>query len=376
MNLCLGLFVASAAVSLVDDSLQLLFGLHFLTVFSGILSFPALLTALLVYGLMGLTPMVPKRIFLPVVLFYVAGFLAVFPVLIYGGGDWDRRGLQLDWVVSLCQVIVGLGILGWLWGGWKFRWPLVEDKYLGNRPFSWLNLSAYALVNVFVFLPAAIVYFFLCAALAVHHFTAGFVALHPGGLRVQVRRYVRGDGKIIELVPMSHVADASFYRKISKSFPTNSVILMEGVTDERHLLTNGISYKRVAHSLGLVEQREDFRPQGELIMADIDVDQFATNTIDLLNLVMLIHVRGINPDTVMRLAQYSPPPAIEEQLLDDLVTKRNQHLLEKLQTELPQSAIIIVPWGAGHMPGIASAIQKDGFHLAETEEYTVIQFGF
>jgi hypothetical protein len=374
LSSCLGLFVASGVVSFVDDSLQLLWGCYFLTIFSGILSFFAVLTALVVYGLIGFLPMIPKRVFLPVTLFYLIGFLAVFPVAIYGYGDFMRRGMQLDWVMSFCQAVVGLGILYWLWGGWKFRWPLVEDKYLGDGRFSWRNLSTFVLANVFVLAPAIFIYLFLCTSLAVNHFTAGFLALHPGGLIARVRQYVRSDGKTIELVPMAHIADANFYRELSRSFPTNSIVLMEGVTDERNLLTNGISYKRMAHSLGLVEQQKVFKPQGQVVMADIDVDQFTTNTIAVLNLAMLIHTKGVNADTMMAWSQYSPPPNFLEQLDDDIVRKRNEHLLEILKTELPESDTIIVPWGAGHMPGIADAIQKEGFHLARTEEYTVIRF--
>lgn len=373
LNLCLVLFVASAAVSVMDDALQLS-GIYSLTVISGILSFGALLVAMLVYVLMGITPMIPKRVFLPVALFYVAGFFAMFPMAIYGGGDWIHRALEIDLAISLCQLVFGLGILYWLWRGRKFRWPIIEDKYIGDRRFSWRNLSVFLLANVFVLLPATCLYLILCAGLAVSHFSAGFVSLRPGGLTVQVRHYVRNDGKRIELVPMAHVADAEFYQKISQSFPTNSIVLMEGVTDERDLLTNGISYQRMAHSLGLAEQVKTFKPQGKLVRADIDVDQFTTNTIDVLNLVTLIHAKGVNPNTMMALSLYSPPPHVEEQLLDDLVRKRNEHLLEQLRSALLQSDDIIVPWGAGHMPGLAKAIQKDGFHLAATEDYTVIRF--
>ena len=374
LNLCLGLFVASGVVSFIDDSVRLLLGLGFLTLISGILSCFAFLAGVVVYGLMGLTPMIPKRVFLPVTLFPVAGLLATFPAMIYGGGDWIRLGLQLDWAISLCQVIVGLAILCWLWGGWNFRRALVPDKYLGGRRFSWLNLTLFALVNVFVALPAVAAYFILCSALAVSHFTAGFLTVRPGGLTAHVRQYARSDGKQIELVPMAHVADADFYKTISESFPTNSIVLMEGVTDEKNLLTNGISYKRMARTLGLSEQVEEFKPQAELVRADIDVDQFSTNTIALLNIVMLIHAKGVNADTLMKLALYSPPANAEQQLFDDLINKRNHHLLKTLQIELPQSDLIIVPWGAGHMPEIAKGIENEGFRLTGSKEYTVIRF--
>jgi len=341
---------------------------------SGILSFFAFLVAMLVYGLMGLTPIIPKRVFLPVTLFYVAGFLVVFPALIYCN-DRVHRILQLDWAISFCQVIFGLGILYWLRGGLKFRWPIVEDKHLGNRRFSWLNLSVFLLVNIFVLLPAIVVYLVLCAALAVNHFSEGFMALRPGGLTVEVRKYVRNDGKTVELIPMEHVAEADFYRKVSQLFPTNSIILMEGVTDRNHLITNEPSYKRMAHFLHLAEQQEGFEPtRGKMVMADVDTAQFSTNTIDFLNLVMLIHSKGVDADTVMKLVQYSPPPDFQEQLMGDLLRKRNRHLLEEIQARLPQSDNIIVPWGVVHMPGIANEIQKSGFRLGEIQEYTVIQF--
>lgn len=371
LNLFLALFLASGFVSLMDDSLVLLFGLHLLTVMNGILTFIAMLAAVLVYGLMGLTPMIPKRVFLPVTLFYVAGLLVSLLILIY---TFDRAP-QGDWVLSLCQVLLVVGLVWWLQGGVKFRWPIVEDKHLGDRSFSWGNLSVFVLVNVFVLLPAAIVSVFFLAALAVDHYSEGFMALRPNGFSVQVRKYVRNDGKTIELFPMAHVADARFYQKVSQTFPTNSIILMEGVTDDRNLLTNKISYRRMAKSLGLSEQRQEFVPQrGEMVDADVDVDQFSKDTIDFLNLVMLVHAKGMTPANVQTLMQYSPPPHLQDEFINDLVHKRNQRVLEEIRLELPETDNLMVPWGVAHMPGIARAIQKSGFRLSETQEYMVIQF--
>jgi hypothetical protein len=371
LNLFLALFLASGFVSLMDDSLVLLFGLHLLTVMSGILTFIAMLAAVLVYGLMGLAPMIPKRVFLPVTLFYVASLLVSLFILIY---TFDRAP-QGDWVLSLCQVLLVVGLVWWLQGGVKFRWPIVEDKHLGDRSFSWGNLSVFVLVNVLGLLPAVIVSVFFLAALAVDHYSEGFMALRPNGFSVQVRKYVRNDGKTIELFPMAHVADARFYQKVSQTFPTNSMILMEGVTDDRNLLTNKISYRRMAKSLGLSEQRQEFVPQrGEMVDADVDVDQFSKDTIDFLNLVMLVHAKGVTPANVQTLMQYSPPPHLQDEFINDLVHKRNQRVLEEIRLELPETDNLMVPWGVAHMPGIARAIQKSGFRLSETQEYMVIQF--
>ncbi|MGH7979034.1 MAG: hypothetical protein ACREE6_06630 [Limisphaerales bacterium] len=374
LSVFLCLFIASGFVSAVDDSLQLICGISFLALPRAILSLIAFLLALLVYALMALTPMIPKRVFVPVALFPLVSVLLSLPAMIYGGGDWVRRSVEADWAISLCQVAVGLAAFCWVRGGWKFGWPVVDDKNLGDRPFSWLNLGGFVLANIFVLLPAVAVYLAVCVALAVSHFTAGFFTLRASGVTAHVRQYTRSDGKTIELVPMMHIADAEFYRKISQSFPTDSIVLMEGVTDEKHLLTNGISYKRAAHSLGLAEQVKTFKPRGQMVRADMDVDQFSTNTINLLNMVMLLYTKPVTAASIAALAAYSPPPGVEKQLFDDILRKRNRHLLEKLKQELPQSNMLIVPWGAGHMPAIAKAIQKQGFHLVNTKEYLVIPF--
>jgi hypothetical protein len=129
----------------------------------------------------------------------------------------------------------------------------------------------------------------------------------------------------------------------------------------------------MATSLGVAEQQKEFKPRGELVRADVDVEQFATNTISFLNLVMLIHAQGVNAETVLKVMQFSPPH-FEEQLFDDLLRKRNRRVIEEIQARLSQSENIIVPWGAAHMPEIAKEIQKSGFRLDETREYVAIRF--
>jgi hypothetical protein len=371
LSLCLALFLVDAVISLADDSLILVGGFHPLSALRGLVGFFAMLMSVGIYGLMGLTPLVPKRLFLPIPLFFLAAVLATFLFMIYCFGQLR----QIGWGMSVVQVIIGLGILRWSQGGFGFRWPLVPIDRLGVRAFSWRNLSVFVLVNVFALLPAVIIYLFFCTALAVGHFSEGFMALRPGGFSVQVRKYVRDDGKTIELFPMSHVADAGFYQKVSQTFPTNSIILMEGVTDENNLLTNKITYQRMAKSLGLAEQHEKFEPtRGKMVRADVDVDQFSQDTIGFLNLVMLIHSRGLTPANVQKLMEYSPPAHFEEKLMDDLVKKRNQRVVEEIQSRLSQTDNVMVPWGVAHMPGIADEIQKSGFRLDSTREYMVIQF--
>jgi len=301
---------------------------------------------------------VPPLVLLPAIIFY-------YP-----------RLQQIDLAVSWGQVVLVVLILRWLQGGWQPRWPLVADKHLGTRAFSWSNLLLFVALNLFVLLPATALYVGGCASLAVSHFTDGFVALRPNGIVLQARKYVRDDGRTVVLMPMSHIAESDFYRSVEKSVTSNCVVLLEGVTDTNHLLTNHISYKRAANALHLSEQHEDFKlPQGQLVQADVDVSLFTSNTIAILNLVMLIHSQGINPQTVEQLTQFSPSPDVQQQLFDDLLHKRNEHLLKEFYARLPDSDTFIIPWGAAHMAGIAKDIQKSGFYLVGTRNFISIRFG-
>jgi hypothetical protein len=331
----------------------------------------AFLSALLIYGLMALTPMIPKRWFLPLTLFNPLALLAVIPCFIY----FFHQAPAIDWLSSLLQVLFAVAMVGWIQGGFKWRWPVISAGQLGPRGFSGWNLSLFVLVNIFLVAPAVLAYFFFCAALGVDHFTAGFLKLRPGGLVVEARKYARADGKTIQLFPMAHMGDAGFYQKIAQAFPTNSLILMEGVTDEKNLLTNGISYKRMARSLGLTEQKEAFQPtRGTIVRADVDVDQFTASTLGLLNLVMVVHSQGPNSENVSRLLQFPVTPQMESQLFDDILEKRNRHLWAEIQGRLSQTDHIVVPWGAAHMPEIAAEIEKAGFKLDTTQRYVVIRF--
>lgn len=370
LSLFLGLFLTDAVISSLDDSLIVFLNIHGLSTLRGLIFSTATVFSAIVYVAIGLTPMVPKRYFLPLTLFNPIASLVVIFLSIYSFG-------QLHWVawgISLCQLIFGLAVLYALRGGFDFHWPLVPTLRLKVQRFSWRNLVGFLLANIFIFLPALVIYLVVCAAVAVDHFSDGFMALRPQGIVVQAREYVR-DGKTIHLYPMAHIGDAGFYHRLSKSFPTNALILMEGVSDNRGLLTNKISYQRAAESLGLAEQQTEFAPKGESVRADVDVEAFSQETIDLLNLVMQMHTKEVTPEIILNVMQFSPPPGYEQKLAKDLIEKRNQRLVQEIQSRLPAWEHIVVPWGAAHMPGIARELQKLGFTPQKTEDHVAIEFG-
>jgi hypothetical protein len=372
LSLCLGLFLADAFISLCDDSLGLFFHTEALSVFRGIVFTFAFLAALATYVAMAFAPMIPKRYFLPLCLFNPVSQLVLIPCMIY---FYPELRLVI-WCISICQALLGLVLLYSLQRGQQARWPLVPESRIAPRPFSWKNFIGFVAVNLFVLIPVAAVYLFFCAGLAADHFSDGFVKVEAKGIIVQERKYARDDGKTIELYPMVHVAESDFYRSVLASFPTNSLILMEGVSDSKNLLTNKISYKRVATALGLSEQHEGFKPSpAELVRADVDVSQFSSNTLSMLNVAMLIHSKGLTPETLLPITQFQETPNFQDQLIDDLLTKRNAHLLGEINSRLSETRNIIIPWGAAHMPGISKELQKEGFHLQESHDYLAIRFG-
>jgi hypothetical protein len=275
---------------------------------------------------------------------------------------------------SFGQLLLGLGILRWVQGGFKLRWPIVSEEQLGKMGFGWLNFAGFALVNVFVLLPGLVLYLLFCSTLAVEHLSGDFLALRSDGLSVKAQRFDRKDGKTIRLIPMVHIGESTFYEQVAKSFPTNSIILLEGVSDRKNLLKHELSYKRMAESVGLTEQKEQFEPtQGKSRPADVDIEQFSEESIELLNLVTLLYSKGLNLDVFLQFIEKSQNPNLGEKLWEDLLTKRNEHLLNEIQAALLESDVIVVPWGAAHMRGLAEEVRNLGFTLAETQEYNVIQ---
>lgn len=370
LGLLLGLFLIQAAVSLASDSLLLFFNRDDLVIADGLAFLLMLVTGFFTFGLMALIPGIPKRFFLPVSLFIPVAFVGILPLLVYQ----RDQAMVIFWGVSLGQLLVALFLVRRVQGGWKLRWPLFPEGQLVNRRFSFGNLLGVLLAGVLVLLPALALYAAFSATLAVDYFTDGFVALRPSGITMQVRKYVRDDGRKIMLVPMSHVGEPKFYQDLAASFPANSVILMEGVSDTNHLTTGHLDYSLAASATGGVAQAAAFKPQGELVRADVDMSSFSPETLDLLKVAMLIHAKGVTAETLPLLLKPTPP-GLEELLIEDLLTNRNRHLLEILHERLPNAESIVVPWGAAHMPEIAREILKAGFRMVESQDYIAIRFG-
>ncbi len=370
LSLILVLFAGSAVLTFLSDSLFLLFQRQELTAPAALLAVPMLLAGFLACGLVALFPGIPKRVFLPIGLFMPVVGVGVIPLFIY----FYEHAALVAWIASLGQLLLAAFIIHRLHGGWKVRWPLFPESWLVDRRFSWGNLATVTLAGLLLVLPALVLYTAFSAKLAIEHFTDGFVIVRPAGISMQVRNYVRDDGKKIMLVPMSHVGEPDFYQALSASFPADSVVLMEGVSDRQKIAAIHSDYSKMATALGGVEQAQVFKPQGELVAADVDMSSFSPETLGMLKTAMLLHAKGVTAETLPILMKPTPP-GLEKQLMDDILTKRNHHLLGVIKERLPTSDNIVIPWGAAHMPEVAREIGKLGFRPVETREFLAIRFG-
>ena len=59
----------------------------------------------------------------------------------------------------------------------------------------------------------------------------------------------------------------------------------------------------------------------------------------------------------------------------DLIDRRNAALVATLDRELAAHDVIVVPWGAEHMPGIEKALKERGFEIASRRTLTVVAYG-
>src|SRR5215831_14453301 len=107
LSICLLLFIADAALSVLDDSLGLAFRFHGLRGLRALAGFFAMLLGLFIYFLMAFTPAIPKRLFAPAALFNPLMGLITIPVLVYFYNQQGWIGL----LVSILQLALGLFIL-------------------------------------------------------------------------------------------------------------------------------------------------------------------------------------------------------------------------------------------------------------------------
>jgi hypothetical protein len=385
-------FVVDAWFGVVNGALLL--GAHSNVLFAARTAFwlPLLFVSFILYVVLGLTSYLPRRTLVVAVLYPFVSYLVTTPIMIGLAGSLSIADIVrndptvaaakapgllvvplLESLVELAVAVGTLALVRRLSLGKRWTFPpeaLLEADFRWRRAFLFLGGNA---VLVVIGLP---LYLYLTLAVGVNSFGRGFVVCHGGEISAVTRDYER-DGKVVSLVAMMHIAEKGSYEKLVASIdPKGSVILAEGVADEKGLLHQKTDYKKAATALGLETQVEAFHPQEkglDVESGDVDVQVFSPGTIGLLNGIFRVHNGTSGIGDVLGLEKQMGDPDAVEALFNDILDKRNEHLLQRIDEALVNHQRVVVPWGAYHLPGISAVLEGKGFKLVKSQEREIVR---
>ena len=372
-NLFLVAFLADGVISVLDEVLKLAFDSDVVSGIRWQLATWVFVAAFPGYLLMGLTPILPKRILvLPVTFFFWAN-LAILPLEIY---------LDItEWVAlffSVLEIAVGVNAFVRIRAmnggeGW-----LIDPDRIEAPGFRLRNTLGFGVVNLLIILPASLLYLFIFAALGVNHATGGYVVIDHDSLDIMEREFVR-DGQRVTLVGMVHIGEKAFYVRLLESFGTEgTIILQEGVSDTRGLFEGELFYKKVASAIGL-DTQEEFDLDREALTvrnADIDLTEVSAVTLELLNSTnRLFDPATFSTEALLHCFELFSDMEKVEIFFDDLIKKRNAHLFGVITESVDDFDNVIVPWGAAHLKEIEENLLDSGFSLSRSRKRTVFSYG-
>ena len=392
-NLFLLLFLADGSLSLLDELASILFPVVPLSEFRNLVANAVILLAIPLYLSLGIDQRLPKRLLLPLILFVIGSPLStwIFPSLTRFGGF----GL----LMAAAQIALGTFLLHRL--NKKGETPLTLPREMFDAPyFSLKNTLTFAGVNLFA-LPVFLVTLALFLANSyVTAYTSGFMRVEPGGLYMVERSYKRDD-RTIRLAGMIHIGEKNYYEDVARmAVSGRTLVLAEGVTDEKELLRNKLDYGKVASLLGLTSQERmlfagrvidpkeldaprDKEERGkagapDIMRADVDLSTFRPETMLLLD-AMGKHLRGDDSvlEGVLELnewAEKTVTPEMYEVIMDDILHRRNKVLLGYMDKALKRYDTVVIPWGALHMKEIEAEVLNRGFVLQEERKRMSVDF--
>jgi hypothetical protein len=396
-NLFLILFLADGGFSLVDELVSLLTPLEPFTPLRNFLAVFVITMAAAVYLSLGIDRRLPKRIFLPQIIFvfFVPLSTWLFPPL----AAMRVYGL----FAAAAQLLLGMLPLYYLRTGGA-RSLTMPPAQFAPPFFSLRNTLIFGTISLFV-IPFTLALSGLSAAdsfMAGH--TSGFMHLRPDGELRMTERIYRRDAKTIRLAAMIHVGNRKYYQDLANSFTSGrTIILAEGVSDEGNVLRNSIDYEKVAGFLGLTSQREmrfggrfiepeeldapRLPPEGaerltgqtDVLRADVDAGEFRPPTILLLGAVGK-HLQE-SPTLVKgflalnKWGEKNITPEMYKIIMEDILHRRNMKVVSHLKKALDRYDTVVIPWGALHMKGIEAEVLKQGFKLQEERQRVSIDFG-
>ncbi|MCM0084262.1 hypothetical protein L4X63_22005 [Geomonas sp. Red32] len=391
-NLFLLMFLADGGISFLDELVSLGHPLAPLSLFRAGLGNFVVILAVTVYALLGIDKRLPKRVIVPLVLFTI--FSPFLPLLVPSLAGTPALGLAIAVLQLLVYQLATTPI--------RQMTPVTVSlpKGLFKGPsYSVKNSAVFAAANL-VILPCVLALLVGFTANAfMQRYTAGFMHLGPDGLHMYEKVY-RRQNRTILLAGMIHVGEKEFYQRVA-SLPSagRTIVLAEGVTDDRNLLRDRPDYSKLAGYLGLTSQADRMHFAGrviepsqldtapakgnpggvDILRADVDVSSFRPATIWFLNELgrQMKNSRTLSQQLLSSIlwSQNNITPEIQSTVMDDILHRRNQVLIGNLDKALAQYDTVVVPWGALHMAEIEKEVRRQGFQLQRVTDRVSIRFG-
>lgn len=233
------------------------------------------------------------------------------------------------------------------------------------------------------------------AAIGLAQSSGGYVRLRPDGLYIVERRF-QAEGNEVRLVGMMHVAQKGFYSEVLPAANPKrpAVVLLEGITDNKQLLgTNRVGYARLAKWLGIEAQEEsEFTEQAreglqkseagetpslDFKHSDVDVETFQPKTVAFISAIMsLMNAEDWSEAWTMLSNPESPlnDESSSKVVMQDILHMRNQNLMKEIQSSMKNYQLVVVAWGAMHMPEIEAWLRKNKFKQSEQIERKALAF--
>jgi hypothetical protein len=275
---------------------------------------------------------------------------------------------------------------------------LLSAKTFQTRMFSWRNTLIFTAINLLL-LPFVLAFIVIAAtSYYLDQQTAGFLRLSPVGIYMSERSYKRNNQEI-RLAGMIHIGTEDFYQDLAGSMASaRTIILAEGVTDRDKQLVNQFNYSKLAGVIGLTSQGSmnfdanlvniedlgeiDSGAEGlgkpDIFRADLDLNHFEPQTVEFLNVLGRTLFSG--QSLVEGLREYKDwadghmTPQRIDGIMADILDRRNAVLINSMERSLVFYDIVIIPWGAMHMPAIEAAVLEHNFVMTTSRERLSLDF--
>jgi len=383
-NVVLALYAIDGVVSLADHLIRGVSKSSVLTDARSVIAQLTLLALFAAWAALALTPRLPKRVFAAPLLI-TAWWSVGAPPLPLMMNSIDR----LDAYGTAAQL--GSAALAFLLVRIAYgRFRLDPARFAGPA-FRFRSSAGFLAFHVLVVPPFLMASLFLGAAAQVEHATAGFVTFHAREIRIQERRYRRGDREV-RLVGMVHLGESESYLELFQGFRgPSTVVLEEGVSDQDNLLQRPLSYAAAAKALGLSTQPdvasvlEDHESENEaedaeipeVKNADVDVRDFRPETITVLDAIGSVWGAQNPGEAIAALRRFGgrkDAPALLSAANEDILKLRNRHLLKAISDALDEYHCVIVPWGALHLAAIEASLNSQGFVEEKVSSRTLARY--